>query len=137
MTDRTIDDLRKVLSSQTFSELLGTRLTRYDDDEVTMELDIRPDFLQQHGYVHGGLLCYLADNALSFAGGRALGPNVLTSNVNITYLRPAEGDTLVARAHLQGGTSRHAVTQVEISVRRGDEEYLAALGSGTVSKARV
>lgn len=30
---------------------------------------LRDEHLQQHGFVHGGVISYLADNALTFAGG--------------------------------------------------------------------
>lgn len=133
MTRRTIEDAQQVLASQPFSAMLGTTISKYDDDGVTLELDLKPEHLQQHGYAHGGVQCYLADNALTFAGGQALGPAVLTAGVNLTYLRPAQGDKLIAQASTQGRTSRTAVTQVEIYARKGEEEYLCAVGSGTVS----
>ena len=137
MTKPTIDDAQKVLASQPFSAMLGTTLSRYDDDGVVLELTVRPEHLQQHGYVHGGLLCYLADNALTFAGGQALGPAVLTAGVNLTYLRPAQGEKLIARASVQGRTSRTAVTQVEIFAAKDGVEYLCSLGSGTISAMKA
>ncbi|MDR2998563.1 MAG: PaaI family thioesterase [Microbacterium sp.] len=133
MTTLTLDDARRVLAAQPFSVMLGTVLTRFDEGGIALELEVRPQLLQQHGYVHGGVLCYLADNALTFAGGLALGPDVLTSGVNLTYLRPAQGERLIARATTQGSTSRTAVTQVEIHVQGAEGEYLCAVGSGTIS----
>lgn len=133
MAKRPLDEAQQVLTSQPFSAMLGTTITQYDDDGVTLELELKGDHLQQHGYVHGGVQCYMADNALTFAGGQALGPSVLTAGVNLTYLRPAQGDRLIARATTQGRTSRTAVTQVEIYALKDGEEYLCAAGSGTVS----
>lgn len=136
MTELTLDDARGVLQAQPFSMMLGTVLTRFDEDGVTLELDVTPQLLQQHGYVHGGVLCYLADNAVTFAGGLTLGPDVLTSGVALTYLRPAQGQRLIARARTQGSTSRTAATQVEIHAQNAEGEYLCAVGSGTVA-ARI
>lgn len=133
MPDRTLTTARQVLQSQPFSAMLGTTLTQYDDGGVTLELELRPELLQQHGYVHGGVISYMADNALTFAGGKELGPEVLTANINLTYLRPAQGERLIAHASTQGRSSRTAVTHVEIYVRGTGDEYLCAVGSGTIS----
>lgn len=135
MTDPSLLQAQRVLDDQPFSAMLGTRITRYDDQGVVLELEVRPEHLQQHGYVHGGVLCYLADNAQTFAGGQVLGPAVLTAGVSLTYLRPAQGDALIARASVQARTSRTAATAVEICVVRQDREYVSAVGSGTVSTA--
>lgn len=116
---------------------MGAEITRYDDEAVVLELPIGPQLQQQNGFVHGGMICYLADNALSFAGGRRLGLNVLTSDVSIRYLRPAQGEKLIARATTQATTSRMAVTQGELSVLRGGSEYICAVGSATVSRVRA
>lgn len=133
---RSIEDAERVLNSQPFSAMLGTIISQYDESGVTLELPLKPEYLQQHGYVHGGVQCYLADNALTFAGGQALGPAVLTAAVNLTYLRPAQGERLIARASTQGRTSRTAATQVEIYVQNGNDEYLCAVGSGTISAVK-
>ncbi|UNK69846.1 PaaI family thioesterase [Microbacterium sp. H1-D42] len=133
MTTLTLEEARGVLQAQPFSMMLGTVLTRFDESGITLELDVNAQLLQQHGYVHGGVLCYLADNAITFAGGLTLGPDVLTSGVALTYLRPAQGERLIARARTQGSTSRTAATQVEIHVQNAEGEYLCAVGSGTVT----
>lgn len=133
MTNRTIEDAQNVLASQPFSAMLGTTITKYDDEGVTLELELKPEHLQQHGYVHGGVHCYLADNALTFAGGQQLGPAVLTAGVNLTYLRPALGERLIARASTQGATTRTAVTQVEIYALKDGQEYLCSVGTGNIS----
>lgn len=137
MTSRsTLADAQAVLASQPFSELMGTSLTQYDEAGTTLELELKPEHLQQHGYVHGGVQCYLADNALTFAGGQRLGPAVLTAGVGLTYLRPAAGERLIARATVQAATSRTAVTQVEISTVKDGKEYVCAVGTGNISAMR-
>jgi uncharacterized protein (TIGR00369 family) len=89
---------QQALESQPFSTLLEARLVSFTEGEAVMEVPIRNELLQQDGHVHGGVIGYLADNALTFAGGSVLGPAVLTSEYKINYLRPASGETLVARA---------------------------------------
>src|SRR5215217_3389974 len=96
----TLELAEKVLASQPFSVLLGTRLVVFGEGEAVLELDARDDLRQQNGYLHGGVLAYAADNAITFAGGSALGPAVLTGGFTVSYLRPAGGAVLRAEARV-------------------------------------
>ncbi|WP_338701982.1 PaaI family thioesterase [Streptomyces sp. Q6] len=124
---------RKALESQPFSQLLQARLTEFGDGAATLELDIRPELHQQNGFVHGGVLAYAADNALTFAAGAALGPSVLTSGFSIQYVRPAQGVTLVARAEVVTAGRRQAVIRADlVVVDEEGAEKLCAVAQGTV-----
>ncbi|SFW67284.1 PaaI family thioesterase [Amycolatopsis australiensis] len=108
------------LASQPFSRLLGARLTAFGDGAATLELDIRDELKQQNGFLHGGVLAYAADNALTFAAGTVLGPPLLTAGFTIDYLRPAVGVTLRADAVVvQAGRSR-ATCRCEVYTVDGD-----------------
>ncbi len=127
---------RKVLDSQPFSRLLGARITGFGDGEAVLEVDIRDELCQQNGFLHGGVLAYAADNALTFAGGAALGPAVLTGGFSIQYVRPATGATLIARAAVVHGGRRQAVCRCDVYVADGvGTETLCAVAQGTVLTA--
>ncbi|GGB26701.1 hypothetical protein GCM10011492_16210 [Flexivirga endophytica] len=113
----TIEEGRAVLQAQPFSRLLGTELTEVDADEraVTLQLDLRDELRQQHGFLHGGVIAYLADNALTFAGGLVLGPSVLTGSVNLDYLRPVSAGPVRARATVVEVAGRTAICAVQVS----------------------
>ncbi len=82
--------------------------------------------------MHGGVLSYLADNALTFAAGTSLGANVLTGGFTITYLRPADGARLRAEAAVTGATRRQAVVSCSIYAESDDTEpVLCAIAQGT------
>jgi uncharacterized protein (TIGR00369 family) len=83
--------------------------------------------------VHGGVLSYLADNALTFAGGSLLGPAIVTSEYKINYLRPAMGERLIARATVLHAGKHQAVCRCDISVVNADKETLCAAAQGTIS----
>jgi len=59
---------RQVLAAQPFSVLVGARVTAFGDGGATLEIDIRDELRQQNGFLHGGVLAYAADNAVTFAG---------------------------------------------------------------------
>ncbi|GAA1591551.1 MULTISPECIES: PaaI family thioesterase [Kribbella] len=132
----TLEVAQKLLATQPFSVLVGARVTAFGDGAATLELDIREDLQQQNGFLHGGVLSYAADNALTFAGGTALGPEVLTGGFTINYLRPARGDVLRAVARVAHSTSRQATCTCELRTVDGDTETLCALAQGTVIAVR-
>ncbi|MDN3285586.1 PaaI family thioesterase [Streptomyces thermocarboxydus] len=122
-----------LLDAQPFSRLLGARITAFGDGGATLELDVREDLHQQNGFLHGGVLAYAADNALTFAAGAVLGPSVLTGGFSIQYLRPATGRTLRARATVVHAGRRQAVTRCDLLTVADDTgETLCAVAQGTV-----
>jgi uncharacterized protein (TIGR00369 family) len=123
---------QQVLAAQPFSRLVGTRLTASGPDHAELSIDVREDLTQQHGFVHGGVVSYLADNAITFAGGLALGGDALTAEYKINYLRPATGPVLVARAHAQSVGTRQAVCRCDLYTVIDGHERLCAIAQGTV-----
>jgi len=131
----TLDLGRQVLEQQPFSRLLGAQLTRLDAGCAELQLELRPDLLQQSGFAHGGVVCYLADNALTYAGGLALGAGVVTSEFKINYVRPATGERAIARAAVVHAGKRQAVCRCDVFVRDGSDEKLVATALGTIALA--
>lgn len=127
---------QRALAAQPFSALLGAELAVFSEGQAELRLPVRPELLQQHGLVHGGVLAYLADNALTFAGGSVLGEAVLTSEFKINYVRPARGDRLVAQATVVSAGQTQAVCRCEIyAVKDGQEtRSLCAAAQGTIVK---
>jgi uncharacterized protein (TIGR00369 family) len=109
-----VEDARRVLASQPFSVLVGARLTAFVAGAATIELDIREDLKQHNGFLHGGVLAFAADTALTFAGGSVLGASVLTGGMSISYLRPARGRVLRAHAVVTRADERQADCRAEL-----------------------
>jgi uncharacterized protein (TIGR00369 family) len=125
---------RGVLASQPFSALLGTMLDSVEPGRAQLSLPIKPELLQQHGFVHGGAIAYLADNALTLAGGTLLGDS-LTSEFKINYVRPAIGSgRLVVDAVSVAQGKTQAVCRCDIYVVRDEERKLCAVAQGTIRK---
>jgi uncharacterized protein (TIGR00369 family) len=125
---------QKTLETQPFSVLLGTKVTKMEGINVELTLPIRAELMQQHGFVHGGVLAYLADNSLTFSGALSLGSNCVTSEMKINYVRPAIGEVLYARAKTPHSGSTQAVSTCEIYVQKDGIEKLCAIAQGTIVK---
>jgi uncharacterized protein (TIGR00369 family) len=125
---------RGVLASQPFSALIGAELHALTPGFADLQLPLTAQLKQQNGFAHGGIVSYMADNALTFAGGTALRVPVVTSEFKINYVRPALGDRLVARARAVHTGSSQAVCTCEIFAVTDGVEKLCALAQGTIAK---
>ena len=125
---------RQALASQPFSVLVGAELTAYSPGQVEMAIPITPQLKQQHGFLHGGVISYAADNALTFAAGSVLGPAILTSEYKINYLRPAVGTRLIARATVVYSSKTQAVCRCEVFAECEGKENLCAVAQGTIAR---
>lgn len=121
-----------IFAAQPFTQFIGAKLSSLGPDSAEITIPITDQLKQQHGYVHGGVISYLADNSITFAGGLALGGNALTSEFKVNYLRPAVGQLLVGRAFAKGIGKRQAVCQCEVYATTDGQETLCALAQGTV-----
>ncbi len=124
---------RGILEAQPFSVLLGTELASFEPGSAVLALAVRDELRQQHGFVHGGVVSYLADNALTYAGGSVLGDSV-TSEYKINYLRPAVGERLEARARVVSSGKKQAVCSCEVFAISEEGERMVAVAQGTISK---
>ena len=130
-----IQAARTVLASQPFSAFLGTEVSSCERGATDLRLPITERVTQQYGFVHGGVVSYMADNALTFTGGSVLGPQVVTSEYKISYLRPAKGRALIARARLVHGGRNLAVSECRVFAVDGEgAERLCAIALGSVMR---
>jgi uncharacterized protein (TIGR00369 family) len=120
---------QQVLKAQAFSAHVGAELIQFGDGVAVVSVPFREELTQQNGFLHGGILAFAVDNAVTFAAGTVLGKEVLTSGISVTYLRPAKS-AIRAVATVVGSTRRQAVVRCEIYDAEGK---LVASGQGTIS----
>jgi uncharacterized protein (TIGR00369 family) len=125
---------RAVLAQQPFSVLLGTQLHALSPGAVELHLPLTEKLHQQHGFAHGGVVSYMADNALTYAGGTAMQVPVVTSEFKINYLRPALGDLLIARARAVHVGQSQSVCSCEVFIVKNGTEKLCAMAQGTITR---
>jgi len=125
---------RQILASQPFSQLLGAELTQLTaEGACELRLPLRPALTQQYGFAHGGVVSYMADNALTYAGAVALRVPVITSEFKINYLRPAVGEGLIARSSCIHAGRSQAVTRCDVFAVKDGVEKLCATAQGTIN----
>lgn len=125
---------QQVLAAQPFSALVGAELASIEEGKAELRIPIKKELQQQNGFLHGGVLSYAADNAITFAAGSVLGAAVVTQEYKINYLRPATGRLLRAEAKVLSRTKRLAVCSCEIFAEEdGGESRLCAVAFGSVA----
>ncbi|WP_374227982.1 PaaI family thioesterase [Rhodococcus qingshengii] len=71
---------------------------------------------------------------LTFAAGSVLGSSIVTAEFTISYLRPARGALLRARARMNSKSRSQALARCDIfAVAEDGSKTLCAAGQGTVS----
>lgn len=124
---------REVLTKQPFSVLIGAELVALLPGSCELQVPVTDAVKQQHGFVHGGVVSYAADNALTYAGGTALRVPVVTSEFKINYVRPAIGERLIARAEAVHTSRTQAVCRCDVFVLQDGVEKLCAVAQGTIA----
>lgn len=106
---------------QAVMRLLGARLGRVEPGLVEIELPFRPEFVQQDGFVHAGILTTVVDSAGGYAAYTMCGPetNVLTVELKVNFLRPAVGARFVARGSVVRAGRTVTVCRLEVEAVRG------------------
>jgi len=123
---------KQILATQPFSVLLGAELLKFSPSGAELKVPVREELKQQHGFLHGGVVSYAADNALTYAGGSVLGTGVVTSEFKINYVRPAMGEFIVARASVVHAGKNQAVCRCEVYASKDGAETLCAVAQGTI-----
>jgi uncharacterized protein (TIGR00369 family) len=101
---------------------------------VHLGLRRREDLLQFSGSFHGGVVAGLADHA---AGGAVTtlmprGRTGVTIDLAITFIAPADGEMILARATALNAGSTIAVARVEVDTLHGDRSRLCAFAIVTL-----
>lgn len=123
---------RQVLAAQPFSALVGARLASLTPGQAELHVPVTNNVRQQNGFVHGGVVSYAADNALTYAGGSMLELAAVTSEFKINYVRPAIGELLIARAASVHAGQSQAVCRCDVFVVQDGVEKLCAVAQGTI-----
>jgi uncharacterized protein (TIGR00369 family) len=129
-----LDFGRETLDHQACSRLLGAQLRALTAGRAQLELPLRTDLLQQHGFAHGGVISYPADNALTYADGTPMpGAHLaVTSEFKVNYVSPAVGERLIARAEALAAGRTQAVCRCAVFAVKDGEERLCAVERGTI-----
>ena len=129
------DEVRQSFAKQAIMGLIGGELIRVEPGVVEIKIAYRSDLTQQDGYVHAGIVTTIADSACGYAAYSLMPPqsDVLAVEFKVNLLRPAKGDTFVARAEvIKPGKTLTVVRADVVALSGEDERRLVATMLGTM-----
>jgi uncharacterized protein (TIGR00369 family) len=96
------EEIKESFAKQTIMKLIGAELGRVKPGVVEISLPFRSDLVQQHGYLHAGIVTTIADTACGYAAYSLMPPNseVLSVEFKVNLLRPPKGETFLASAEV-------------------------------------
>jgi len=113
-----------------FADLVGLRPVSLDTGRAVFAVKLRPEHLNPHGVVHGGVVYTLADTAMGAALTTRLdaGERCLTLEIKINYVAPALEGTLACEAVVVDRGRRIGVLEARV---RDEAEKLVAFATGS------
>jgi uncharacterized protein (TIGR00369 family) len=121
--------VRDSFARQAAMRLIGAQLTDVTPGRCTIELPMRADLTQQHGFVHGGVIGMIADSAGGYSAFTLMPAtaSVLTVEYKINMLAPARGEKFIARGEvLKPGKTLTIVRADVFALADGRETCVAA-----------
>jgi uncharacterized protein (TIGR00369 family) len=102
--------------------------------EVEIELPIRPEISQQHGFAHAGAVATIADSAAGYAALSLMPPGsgVLTAEFKINLMAPAAGERLLALGRVVKPGRTLTVAQAEVVAEAAGSRRTVALLTATL-----
>jgi uncharacterized protein (TIGR00369 family) len=128
-------DVERSFARQPIMNLLGARLSLVEAGVVEIALPYRADLTQQHGYLHAGVITTIADSACGYAAYSLMpaGSEVLSVEFKVNLLRPAQGETFVARAEvIKAGKTLTVVRADVFGIAQNADRKLVATMQGTM-----
>ncbi len=115
-----MDHVRESFGRQKAMALIGASLTVVESGRVEIELPFRDEITQQKGYVHGGIIGMIADNACGYSAYSLMpaSASLVTVEYKINILAPARG-SLVARGEVVKAGRTLTVARAEVYAEDG------------------
>jgi uncharacterized protein (TIGR00369 family) len=138
MSDILNADIRQKIEQsfdrQGLMETFQARITHLEKGGCEISAPVRPQTSQQHGFAHAGLTFALGDSAAGYAALSVMTAEaeVLTVEMKINLMAPAQGPNLVARGRVIKPGRRLVVVAAEVFSVAGDQETQVALLQGTM-----
>ena len=122
--------VREFAQTSPYYKSMGMTLAEVGDGHAVLRLEIQAQHLNADGILHGGVLPAIADGAMGNALRtiRGEGSQVFTAEVNLQFLRPVTGGTLLADGRVVQSGRRLSFAEAEIRDEASGKVYARATG---------
>jgi uncharacterized protein (TIGR00369 family) len=121
-------------AAQRAMRTLGISIARMEPGEVDLSMAYSPDFTQQNGFVHAGIITAGLDNACGIAAFTLMPPgsDILTVEFKTNLLAPARGQRFTFRATVVKPGRTLTVCEARAFAEQDGAETLVATMTGTL-----
>ncbi|MGB5558321.1 MAG: PaaI family thioesterase [Paracoccaceae bacterium] len=128
------EKVRRSFDQQSLMQTVRARLQSVEPGTCTIVAPILHGLRQQHGFAHAGLIFALGDSAAGYAALSLMAEEaeVLTVEMKINLLAPAEGELLVAKGRVIKSGRRLIIVSAEVFTRDNGKDVPVALLQGTM-----
>ena len=115
--------VRASFDRQRFMTTIGARLEHVKPGDVAIAIPFRDDLVQQHGFLHAGVVTSVVDSACGYAALSLMKPGVAVLSVEfkINLLAPAAGSLFRATGRVLRPGRTLTVCTGELVAMNGDE----------------
>jgi len=119
--------VRSIFEKANFLQYLGLQLTSSGKGSCETALTIEDRHLQQHGFVHAGVIATMADHTAGGAARTASGEHdVITIEFKVNFLRPATARKLICYGKVLRAGKSVIVSEAEVFAINDSEPKLIA-----------
>jgi uncharacterized protein (TIGR00369 family) len=122
--------VRDSFAQQKIMDTIGATLSKVAPGAVEIELPFRADLVQQHGFLHAGVVTTIVDSACGYAALSLMPPGVavLTIEYKVNFLSPAAGELMLARGRVTKPGRNVTVCQGDVfALKDGREKVIATM----------
>ena len=133
-SDDTRTRIRDSFAKQSAMALIHAEIPVIEEGRAEIEIPHWNGVLQQHGYVHGGVVGMIADSAAGYAAMSVVpeGTSVLTVEYKINMVAPANGDKIVAKGSVRRAGRTLLLTKADVYAVKDGTETLCAVMQQTI-----
>src|SRR5687768_10935714 len=130
--------VRASFGRQRAMHTIGARIVRIEPGEVELELPLRDDLTQQHGFLHAGIVTTLVDSACGYAALSVMDRDaaVLSVEYKVNLLAPATGGRMRAIGRVIKSGRTLVVCGGEVIAVSGDAESVVTIMQATMMAVR-
>jgi len=130
--------IRASFARQSFMSLLGAELARVEPGVVEIAIARRNDLLQQHGFLHAGVLTSLLDSACGYSALTIMDgeSGVMSIEFKVNLLAPAAGDRFLVRGEVLKAGRTVVVCRGDAFALEGEQPRLVAAMQASMMAVR-
>ena len=131
--------VRESFAKQTVMTAINAKLLTVKPGYTEIHLPYSPNFTQQHGFLHAGIITTIADSAAGYAAFSLMpvGFNVLTIEFKVNLLSPGVGEYFVAQGQVIRAGRTITVCQSNVYGHNGEDNKHVALLQATIMQVEV